>query len=95
MNAEETIRKKSLFSKKPKQSLNMTEGPVFWKIVRFSVPLILTGILSLFYNAADLIVVGNYAGSDALAAVTSTGSLNNLMINIFIGISTGAAVISS
>lgn len=93
MNAEMTVKKHP--PKREKKKINMTEGPVLGKIVRFSIPLILTGILNLLYNAADLIVVGNFAGSNALAAVGSTGSLNTLMINLFFGISTGAAVVAS
>ena len=55
--------------------------------------LILTGILQLLYNAADVIVVGNYAeGHTALAAVSSTGSLINLLVNVFMGLSVGASV---
>ena len=89
------VRVKKTPPKRVKQKIDMTEGPVFSKIVRFSIPVILTGLLSLLYNAADLIVVGNFAGSEALAAVGSTGSLNTLMINIFFGIATGAAVVAS
>ena len=81
--------------KPTKRTFDMTEGPLLGKIVRFSIPLIITGILSLLYNAADLIVVGNFSGSTALAAVGSTGSLNTLIINLFFGISTGAAVVAS
>ena len=70
----------------------MTEGPLLPKILAFSGPLILTGILQLLYNAADVIVVGNYAGHEALAAVSSTGSLINLLVNVFMGLSVGASV---
>jgi putative efflux protein, MATE family len=72
--------------------IDMTEGPLLTKILSFSVPLILTGILQLLYNAADVIVVGNYAGHEALAAVSSTGSLINLLVNVFMGLSVGASV---
>lgn len=75
--------------------MDMTEGPLFSKIIRYSIPLILTGILSLLYNAADLIVVGRFSGTEALAAVGATGSLNALMINVFLGISTGAGVVAA
>lgn len=97
MNADIAVKKNGTpkQARSPKKSTDMTEGPLLGKIVRFSIPLILTGILSLLYNAADLIVVGNFAGSNALGAVSSTGSLNTLMINFFFGISTGAAVIAS
>lgn len=72
--------------------MDMCHGPLAGKIVMFSLPLMLTGILQLLYNAADIIVVGRYAGSVALAAVGSTGALNNLIINLFMGLSVGASV---
>ena len=72
--------------------MNMTEDPLFAKIIRFSIPLILTSLLQLLYNAADIVVVGRFAGSTALAAVSSTGSLINLIINVFMGLSLGASV---
>ncbi|MBR2853717.1 MAG: MATE family efflux transporter [Clostridia bacterium] len=71
----------------------MTEGPILPKILAFSGPLIMTGILQLLYNAADVIVVGNYAGHEALAAVSSTGALINLLVNVFMGLSVGASVV--
>ena len=78
--------------KRGRHEINMTEGPLLPKILAFSGPLILTGILQLLYNAADVIVVGNYAGHEALAAVSSTGSLINLLVNVFMGLSVGASV---
>ena len=77
-----------------RHEIDMTEGPLLPKILAFSGPLILTGILQLLYNAADVIVVGNYAESHtALAAVSSTGSLINLLVNVFMGLSVGASVV--
>ena len=73
----------------------MTTGPFFKKILIFAFPLMLTGVLQLVYNAADIMVVGRFAGSAALAAVGSTSSLINLIINLFIGLSTGAGVITA
>ena len=73
--------------------MDMTEGPLLPQILSFSGPLILTGILQLLYNAADVIVVGNYAGHAALAAVSSTGALINLLVNVFMGLSVGASVV--
>lgn len=73
--------------------IDMTTGPLIPKILQFSLPLILTGILQLLYNAADVIVVGNFAGHTALAAVSSTGSLINLLVNVFMGLSVGASVV--
>ena len=80
-------------SKKPRHEMDMTEGPLLPKILAFSGPLILTGIMQLLYNAADVIVVGNYAGHEALAAVSSTGALINLLVNVFMGLSVGASVV--
>ena len=62
------------------------------KVVSFSIPLILTGILQLLYNAADIIVVGQFSGKEALAAVGSTSSLINLLVNVFLGLSVGTSV---
>ena len=78
---------------KVRNEIDMTQGPILPKIVAFTGPLILTGILQLLYNAADVIVVGNYAGHEALAAVSSTGSLINLLVNVFMGMSVGASVV--
>lgn len=75
--------------------LDMTTGPFLKKILVFSIPLMLTGVLQLIYNAADVIVVGRFAGSVSLAAVGSTSSLVNLIVNLFIGLSTGAGVITA
>ena len=79
--------------KRSHHEMDMTEGPLLPKILSFSGPLVLTGILQLLYNAADVIVVGNYAGHEALAAVSSTGALINLLVNVFMGLSVGASVV--
>lgn len=73
--------------------MDMCSGPIFVKIVVFAIPLILSGILQLLFNAADIIVVGRFAGSESLAAVGSTSSLINLLVNMFIGMSVGANVL--
>ena len=70
----------------------MLEGPLFPSIVRFTVPIILTSLLQLLFNAADLVVVGRFCGSVSVAAVGSTGAITNLMVNFFIGLSIGAGV---
>jgi len=72
--------------------IDMCNGPLLGKIIIFSVPMILSGILQLLYNAADVIVVGRFTGSTALAAVGSTGSLTNLIITLFMGLSVGTSV---
>ena len=72
--------------------LDMTHGPLLGKLIIFTIPIILSGVLQLLFNAADVIVVGRFAGEASLAAVGSTSSLINLMTNLFIGMSVGANV---
>lgn len=79
---------------KKKYEMDMCNGNIFLKIIKFSIPLALMGMLQLFYNAADLIVVSNFSGdSEALGAVGSTNSIINLLVNLFIGLSVGTNVI--
>ena len=73
--------------------VDMCNGPIFKKLIIFSLPLILSGCLQLLFNAADIIVVGRFTGNQALAAVGSTSALINLLVNMFIGISVGANVV--
>ncbi len=73
--------------------MDMCNGPILKKVLQFALPLMATGILQLLYNAADIIVVGQFAGKTALAAVSSTGSLINLIVNLFMGLSVGASVV--
>lgn len=73
--------------------VDMCNGPIFKKLIIFAIPLILSGCLQLLFNAADIIVVGRFTGSEALAAVGSTSALINLLVNLFIGISVGANVV--
>ena len=75
-----------------KYEIDMCNGPLFSKLILFSFPLIASGILQLLFNAADVIVVGRFAGKEALGAVGSTSSLTNLIVNIFIGLSIGTNV---
>lgn len=70
----------------------MTEGHLFKKILLYTVPIILSGILQLLFNAVDLIVVGHFCGDVALASVGATSSLINLITNLFIGLSVGAGI---
>jgi len=77
------------------REIDMRHGPIFQMIVAFGVPLILTGVLQLFYNAADIIVVGQFAGKEALAAVGSTSELIALIVHLFMGLSVGAGVVVS
>ena len=73
--------------------INMTDGSLLPKILMFSFPLMLSSLLQLLFNAADIIVVGKFAGTQALAAVSSTGALVNLIVNLFIGLSVGTNVL--
>ena len=73
--------------------IDMCSGPLFSKIVLFALPLMASGVLQLLFNAADIIVVGRFAGSQSMAAVGSNGGLINLMVNVFIGLSIGANVL--
>ena len=73
--------------------MDMCNGPLLGKILIFAVPLMLSGILQLLFNAADIIVVGRFSGSHALAAVGSTSALINLLVNVFIGLSVGTNVL--
>ena len=70
----------------------MLQGPLFGSIVSYTIPIILTGILQLLFNAADLVVVGRFCGSVSVAAVGATGAITNLIVNLFIGLSVGAGV---
>ena len=82
-----------MFRSRASHSVEMTEGSLFKNVFFFSIPLMLSGILQLLFNAADTIVVGRYAGEQALAAVGSVGSLNSLIVNLFMGLSVGANVV--
>ena len=75
-----------------KYEMDMTSGNLFKKIIVYTIPIILTGVLQLLYNAADVAVVGRFAGKEALAAVGSTGSLINLIVSLFLGLSVGSSV---
>lgn len=79
--------------KKKSYEMNMCEGSLVGKMLVFTIPLMFSGILQLLFNAADTIVVGRYAGKEALAAVGSTSSLINLMVNLFMGLSVGANIL--
>lgn len=74
---------------------DLTQGPLFLRIVLFTLPLVATGILQLLFNAADLAVVGSFSGTMATAAVGCCGSLINLIIQLFMGLSVGAGVIAA
>ncbi len=76
-----------------KYEVDMINGPLIGKIIIYAIPIMLSGILQITFNAADLIVVGKFAGSNAMAAVGSTGSLVNLLVNLFNGLAIGTNVL--
>lgn len=89
---DEAYMKKQI--KTNKYELDMTSGPFFKKIAIFCLPLMLTGILQLLYNAADLVVVGQFGSEpNAVGAVGSTSALINLLVNLFMGLSIGGNVV--
>ena len=81
--------------KQNKYEIDMCNGSIMDKLISFSLPLMLSGILQLMFNAVDIIVVGRFSGSVALAAVGSTTALINVFTNLFIGISLGANVLAA
>ncbi len=82
-----------MFKTHAHRTMDMTEGPLLSKVLFFALPIMLSGILQLLFNAADTIVVGRFSGSLALAAVGSVGSLNNMIISLFVGLSIGVNVL--
>ena len=78
-----------------KYQIDMCHGPLFSKIVAFTIPLIAANVIGTLFNAADMIVVGRFADAKALAAVGSTGGLTMLVLNIFFGLSSGVSVLAS
>lgn len=78
--------------KKKHYEMDMTQGPLLGNIIRFSLPLMFTGMLQLLYNAADVVIVGRFASAHALAAVSSTGAMINLIVGVFMGLSLGTSV---
>lgn len=92
MEAYKEKRQRGMQKQQKQQTLDMTNGPLTGKILFFTLPIMLSSILQLLFNAADIIVVGRFAGSNSLAAVGSNGALINLIVNLLVGLSIGAAV---
>ncbi len=80
-------------TKKKSYEMDMCHGPLVKKLLIFTIPVMISGVLQLLFNAADIVVVGQFVGSQALAAVGSNSSLINLIVNVFIGISIGSNVL--
>lgn len=75
-----------------RKSQDMLRGPLVGNIILYTIPIILTSLLQLLFNAADMVVVGRYCGSVSVGAIGATGALTNLLVNLFIGFSVGAGV---
>ena len=84
-----------LLRKSAGYEIDMCDGAILPKLLKFSVPLMCSSTLQLLFNAADIIVVGRFAGDNSLAAVGSTSSLVNLLVNLFIGLSIGANILAA
>ena len=82
-------------SAKPAKSILMTDGPIARQLIAFAMPLMLGMLFQQLYNTADSLIVGNFLGSDALAAVSSSSNLIQLMLGFFVGLSSGAGVVIS
>ena len=76
-------------AKRKKNEVDMINGPLLPKILIFSATVFLTNLMQLLFNTSDLVVVGRFAGNDALGAVGATGALTTLFVNLFIGFSVG------
>ena len=72
--------------------IDMCNGPILGKMLQFALPLLLSSMLQLLFNAADIVVVGRFAGDNSLAAVGSTSSIVHLLCNLFLGLSIGAVI---
>lgn len=75
--------------------IDLCDGPIFVSAVKYTIPIILAGLLQMLFNAADLMVVGWFCGSNSVGAVGATSSMINLVVNLFIGISSGVSVVAA
>lgn len=89
------LKKRDDLSMKKRYELDMCHGPLASKILLFALPLMLSSLLQLLFNAVDIVVVGQFCGKTSLAAVGSNTSLINLFINLFVGLSVGANVVAA
>ena len=84
-----------MFRKHPHRDLDITSGPMARGVIAYALPVFISGVLQLCFNAADSIVIGQYAGSQSLAAVSSTGTINGLLVCLFLGLSSGSSILVS
>lgn len=96
-NQEKTEEEQRVTDKRPlkKYGMDLTDGPVLKKMLLFCIPLMCSSILQLLFNAADIVVVGQFAGDNSLAAVGSNTALINLLTNLFVGLSVGVNVLAA
>ena len=92
---DENLEEGPVILKRSKYEIDMCNGSIMDKLISFSLPLMLSSILQLMFNAVDIIVVGRFSSSQALAAVGSTTALISIFTNLFIGISLGANVLAA
>ena len=81
--------------KNKKKAIDLCNGPLLGKIIIFTIPIMLSGILQLLFNAVDMVVVGRFCGSSSLAAVGSTSSITNLIVCLFMGLSVSSGIMVS
>ncbi|MBR2460751.1 MAG: MATE family efflux transporter [Clostridia bacterium] len=86
-------KEKVPLKKRNTTKLDMCEGPVLPLLVKFAAPLLVTGVLQVLFNAADIMVIGNFGSDHSLAAVSATGALTALIVNLFVGLSVGSNVL--
>ena len=86
-------KEKAPAKRRGSNKINMCEGPILPLLLRFAYPLLVTGVLQVLFNAADVMVVGNFGSDHSLAAVSSTGSITSLIVNLFMGLATGTNVL--
>lgn len=89
----DTVKKQKPPRARGSNKLNMCEGPILPLLIRFAIPVLITGVLQVLFNAADVMVVGKFGSDHSLAAVSSTGSITSLIVNLFIGLSAGTTVL--
>ena len=89
------MRLKLFHNRVHQRHLDITTGPMGKNVLRFALPVFFSGVLQLLFNAADSIVVGQYSGSQALAAVSSTGTITGLLVCLFLGLSSGSSILVS
>lgn len=92
MAQEQALKKEK---KQKKHEIDMINGPILSRMLLFAFPLICSNILQLLFNAADIIVVGRFGSENSLAAVGSTSSLINLLVNLFVGLAIGCNVLTA